>query len=36
MTVGKQASREVNVTSESMTRSEAFSILNKTYENKNG
>uniref|UniRef100_A0A914C086 Uncharacterized protein n=1 Tax=Acrobeloides nanus TaxID=290746 RepID=A0A914C086_9BILA len=36
MTVGKQSKREVIVTSESLTKSEAFSILNNTYENKNG
>uniref|UniRef100_A0A914BZT0 LisH domain-containing protein n=1 Tax=Acrobeloides nanus TaxID=290746 RepID=A0A914BZT0_9BILA len=36
MTVGKQTSRSVNVTSESLTNSEAFSILSNTYENKNG
>uniref|UniRef100_A0A914E3G1 Uncharacterized protein n=1 Tax=Acrobeloides nanus TaxID=290746 RepID=A0A914E3G1_9BILA len=36
MTVGKQSKHEVIVTSESLTKSEAFSILNNTYENKNG
>uniref|UniRef100_A0A914ENW7 Uncharacterized protein n=2 Tax=Acrobeloides nanus TaxID=290746 RepID=A0A914ENW7_9BILA len=36
MKIGKQESREVNVTSQNLIDSKTFSILNNTYENKNG